>query len=312
MSMVENPILSLCIPTNGVVEWVFPVLDSIFAQNADSSEFEVVVTDNGTNQEFKEAIKENYVSCYSNLVYIETKAPLFLNEIESYKHARGELIKFVNHRTRLVEGAVESLICFAKENMRQKPIIYYSNGVLPHLEQTRFEYSTFDLFVKNLSYWSSWSTGMTIWKSDFDGLSDDTKFNYLFPHITILFQERRRDKYIIDNTVIMDEIPVGNRPKGSYDLFYAFAVEYPGILLNLLRTGDITNETFCFVKEENLKFLSSLYFDFVIRRKYCSYNLSSYRESVQIFYSHEQIVKQFPRLISGLIINKVKSAIHCK
>ena len=48
MIMSERPILSLCMPTNGVVEWVFPVLDSIFGQNANSNEFEVVVMDNGS------------------------------------------------------------------------------------------------------------------------------------------------------------------------------------------------------------------------------------------------------------------------
>lgn len=309
MIMAMAPILSLCIPTNGVAEWVFPVLDSIFGQHANSNEYEVVVTDNGYNKDFKEAIKKNYVSRYANLVYIETEAQLFLNEIEAYKRARGELIKFVNHRTRLVEGVVEQLICFAKENLQEKPIIYYANGVFPHLQQARFDYSTFDLFVKDLSYWSSWSTGMTIWKSDFDKIPKGTAFNYLFPHITILFQERTRNKYIIDNTVIMDEIPVGNKPKGNYDLFYAFAVEYIGVLLDLLRTGDISRETFLFIKEENLKFLSNLYFDFVIRKRYCSYDLSSYCMSIQVFYSRALVRKQLFAIILERGLKKLKSLV---
>ena len=304
--MPDMPILSLCLPTNGVVEWVFPALDSILGQSTASNEFEIVVTDNGTNQKFKTIMQEKYVSRYKNLVYVETNAPLFLNEIESYKHARGELIKFVNHRTCLVDGAVEQLIQFAKNNRKEKPIVYFSNGVFPHLKHQRYSYPTFDQFVKNLSYWSSWSTGMTFWRSDFEKLPKDTVFNYLFPHTTILFQERKRDKYIIDNTVIMDEIPLGNKPKGKYDLFYAFAVEYPGILLDLLRAGDITPETFLHVKKENLKFLSSLYFSFVIRKEYCSYDLSSYHKSIQAFYSHALLVMHMLGIIAGKAANKVK------
>ena len=46
--------LSLCLPTNGIMEWVFPVLDEIFRQDADINEYEVIVTDNGNNQEFFE------------------------------------------------------------------------------------------------------------------------------------------------------------------------------------------------------------------------------------------------------------------
>ena len=45
--------LSLCIPTNGIVEWVFPALDSIYAEGVDNERFEVIVTDNGKNEDFK-------------------------------------------------------------------------------------------------------------------------------------------------------------------------------------------------------------------------------------------------------------------
>ena len=51
--MSEDLLLSLCIPTNGVSEWVFPVLDSIYDGNEEGSEFEVIVTDNGNNQDFE-------------------------------------------------------------------------------------------------------------------------------------------------------------------------------------------------------------------------------------------------------------------
>ena len=304
--MNTAPILSLCLPTNGVVEWVFPVLDSIFAQDADIREFEVVVTDNGSNQEFKKIMTERYVSRYSNLVYEETDAPLFLNEIEAYKRARGQLIKFVNHRTRLVAGAVEKLIGFARENLEKKPIVYFSNGVIEDLEHTRLVYPDFDCFVKNLSYWSSWSTGMTFWKSDFDRLPEDTVFNYLFPHTTILFQVRDRDTYIIDNTVIMDEIPAGNKPKGKYDLFYAFAVEYPGLLLDLLRSEDITPDTFRFFKQANLDFLARQYYYHVIRKAPCSYDLSTYDTNIRVFYSRWQINKALVPIISEDAVKKLR------
>ena len=46
---MQEPIISLCLPTNGVKEWVFPVLDSIYSQNINNDLFEVIVTNNGTN-----------------------------------------------------------------------------------------------------------------------------------------------------------------------------------------------------------------------------------------------------------------------
>ena len=55
---MSKPLVSLCIPTNGVVEWVFPVLDSIYNQIVDNALFEIVITDNGNNVVFKKNIQD--------------------------------------------------------------------------------------------------------------------------------------------------------------------------------------------------------------------------------------------------------------
>lgn len=267
------PILSLCMPTNGIVEWVFPVLDSIYNQDCDSKDFEIIITDNGNNMEFKNQIIK-YKSLHTNLHYFETNALPFINEIEAYKKANGQLIKFVNHRTLLVNGALRRLIKLAKDNFAARPIIYFANGVLKK-EKKIFEYDTFDKFVQNLSYWSSWSTGMTIWKDDFDKLPKDTSgFNELFPHTNVLFAERSRGKYIIDNTVIFDEMPQGKKAKGNYDLFYAFGVEYPSIILDLYKDNSISIYTFRSILKDNLEFIAFMYILYFVKKEYCSYDLN--------------------------------------
>lgn len=284
-----EPLVSLCMPTNGVVEWVFPVLESIYAQGIDNSLFEVVITDNGNNVDFKKKIQE-YLLNHSNIVYAETQALPFINEIESYKRANGKLLKFVNHRTLLIEGALNRLVAFSKENERDKPIIFFSNGVLK-IEKKQYAYKTFDEFVKNLSYWSSWSTGMTIWKSDFEKLPKDVSdFNELFPHTNVLFGERHRDKYMIDNSIIFSEIPQGKKPKGDYDLFFAFGIEYPWIISTLLRDKDISPETFRYVKEGNLEFLAELYFQYCVKKQYCSYYLGGLNDMYGVFYNKKELL----------------------
>ena len=286
---MNNPIVSLCMPTNGVAEWVFPVLDSIYNQGCDNNLFEIVITDNGKNEEFKKRIKE-HVGLYTNIVYVETEALPFINEIESYKRASGQLIKFVNHRTLLIEGALQRIIDYAKDNVKEKPIIYFSNGAIAELDKKAYTFDSFDLFVKNLSYWSSWSTGMTIWKDDFDKLPKDvSKFNELFPHTNVLFNERHRGKYVIDNTIIFDEMPQGKKPKGDYDLFGAFGIEYPGVICDLLRDRDITNETYNYVAKKNLGFVAMLYFDYFIKKRYCSYDLTGLNRMYGVFYSKSDL-----------------------
>ena len=281
-----SKLVSLCIPTNGVVEWIFPVLDSIYNQNVSEDLFEVVIVDNGDNKEFKKLIKE-YVVKHSNIIYKESNNSGFENEIDTYRLASGEFIKFVNHRTTLNEGSLQYLIDFVNKYSKSKPFVYFSNGVLKKIRVQTFD--TFDLFVRNLSYWSSWSTGMAFWKEDFLSIPENQKFNVLFPHTGILFSQRHKKEYIIDNKPLLTEILIDDTKKGKYDLFYAFCVEYPSIIKELKEDGDITNKTFKKVKKDNLSFISYLYFNFVIKGKPCSYDLSSFKTSIKSYYSERQL-----------------------
>lgn len=286
--MDKLPLLSLCIPTNGVIEWVIPVLDSIYAQMIDDELFEVIITDNGDNTTFQTEMKR-YACVHTNFIYKHTDAALFLNEIEAYKLASGKLIKFVNHRTMLIGDSVNKLIMFAERYEDEKPIIYFSNGVLA-LNEAVTEYDTFDRFVRALSYWSSWSTGMTIWKSDFDKIPENTVYNDLFPHTTILFMERNRGKYIINNEIIMKEIPTGHAAKGKYDIFYAFGIEYPGIICDLLRARAIDSKTCKCVLKDNLKFIVSLFWKFCVKKEKCSYDLNGLNRMLEIFYKKNEFL----------------------
>lgn len=302
---MNKPLVSLCIPTNGVIEWVFPVLDSIYKQRCLDELFEVVITDNGDNQEFEKQILL-YKQNHPNLHYYQTDALPFINEIESYNRARGHLIKFVNHRTILVNGALNQLVNLVKDNFEKKPVIYFANGVLEKKNET-FEYNSFDEFVKNLSYWSSWSTGMTIWKEDFEKLPKDVStFNELFPHTNVLFAETDRDQYLIDNTIIFNEISQGKKPKGNYDLFYAFGVEYPSIILDLYRNNSITINTFKSVLKDNLLFISELYYSYFIKKEYCSYDLNGLNNMYGIFYTKSQLRKGVKSLLLSKIEKKLK------
>ena len=295
--------MSLCIPTNGVVEWFFPVLDSILSQGVDSKLYEIVVVDNGNNPVFKEKIKE-YVSKIDNLIYHESSNTGFLNEIDTYKLASGEFVKFVNHRTLLKKGALQYLIKFVQNNRDEKPFVYFANGAL--LDGRVIQLGSFDGFVRKLSFWSSWSTGMAFWKDDFDSKIGDLEINELFPHMAVLFSETKKDRYLINDKRIFAEIPSDHSKKGKYDLFYAFGVEYLKVLLGLLDSNIISPETFVSVKKDNLFFLGGLYRSFVRQKQPCSYDLSSFDRSVSVFYS-PALVKKASFSLLLRFKNKIKS-----
>lgn len=286
----QKTMLSLCIPTNGVKEWVLPVLESIYSQKVSEDLYEVIVMDNGDNADFKKSMTQ-IVGQHTNLKYYETEAKGFLGQIESFKKATGSLIKFVNHRMCLLPGSIESLLKYIQENQEEKPITYFANGRIRDI-QTGERMNDFDSFVNRLSYWSSWSAGMAVWKEDFDHLPEGMEFHYLFPHISILFSVTENRKYYIDNRELMEEIVSSSAAKGSYNLFRAFGIEYPGILLDLYRQNKISIKTFVKVKQDNFVFLTGQYFEFVVMKQKCSYSLDHAKEYVSVFYSYRAFRKQ--------------------
>ncbi len=289
--MSDRPYVSLCIPTNGVIHWVFPVLDSIYNQGISEDDFEVVVCDNGDNEEFATKMLA-YADNHNNIIYQHTDAPVFLSEPESYKLAKGKLIKFINHRTKLKVGTLKYYIDYCKKywDDTEKPILYFSNGVLNYKQICR--YSDFDSFLCGLKIYSTWSTGMTIWNEDFAKISSKEAYNELFPHTTILFREKNRKEYIIDDTVLLEEIPQGKTAKGSYDVFYAFAVEFLGIILELLRNRDISYETYQTIKKEVKVFCADMYINYCLKKDYNSFDLSGFKNAIKVFFD-ERLFKVY-------------------
>lgn len=281
--------LSLCLPTNGIAEWVIPALDSIYGENINNEKFEVIVTDNGNDLTF-EALMSDYEKKHNNLIYKKTEAFMFDNQIEALKLAKGDYLKFVNHRTIWRPGRLQYMIDFLEKNEEDKPVIFFSNGVLGWGPIYK-EFSTFDEFVQNLGIYGTWTSGVGIWKEDFERIPENYQYDKISPHAGILYSERKKKKYIIDDHYWMSEIDTDHSKKGRYDLYKAFALDEFIITINLYRDGDITIETLKSVKESFRTFLKKLYCDFNLLNKPCSYDLSGFDKYIDVFFDKDEIVE---------------------
>ncbi len=290
-----RPLISLCMPTNGISEWVFPVLESIYAQNIKQKWFEVIVADNGNNRKFRKEM-EAYAAGHENLYYYPSGTNEFMSEPDAYRHARGVFIKFLNHRTRLTDGALRYWLRFVKKYESEKPVIYFTNGVLKRKKKVT-TVKDFSSFVRELGIYSSWSTGMAFWKEDFDRIPDSERYHELYPHTNILFSRRDAKTYMIDDSILLDEMPSGDRHKGTYNLFYAFAVDYPQILLDLVRDGDLRICDFAHVKKKNRAFVQELYYQYIVKKMPCTYDLSGYKKACGVFYSMAAVRMGVPGLL---------------
>ena len=297
-------LVSLCIPTNGVSEWVFPVLDSIYRDNVPENLFEVVVTDNGNNQAFESQVID-VSKKHSNLKYQKTTSYMFNNQLDAFRLATGDLIKFINHRSLLKHGSLQYLIEVEKKYRDQRPVIFLLNESRKTNESIMV-CKNFDEFVQKLSYWSSWSGGLSMWKEDFRKIPEGISVDSFFPHTALLFYYRNKEQYIIDNTSLTEDIEADVTKKGKYNLFEAFAEYYPALLLDLVHKKDISLNTFLSVKDDNLDFLSNLYLDYVVRKKPCSYSLDDLSDHLSVFYSLDEVKKNVRKLILHKAVHKLK------
>lgn len=293
MSTVR-PIISLCIPTNGIIEWLVPVIESIYNQGVDYTLFEVIVSDNGDNEKVQD-IMLDYVNRYPNFIYKKNKSFMFYNQLEALKLASGCYLKLVNHRAVFEQDALKRMIEIIKDNMNDKNIMYFSNGVL---KQEKYSLSSFDQFVKTLGIYVSWTTGVGIWKEHFDSLPQDLHIDRISPHSCILFSKRHHNKYLIYNYEFSKQVNVDQTKKGNYDLFKAFCLEEITIAQNLYIDGDITSCTLKSVINDYKKFVSRLYLDYIIKKEKCSYDLSGFNANTGIYFSKYQII--FGAVIFGI------------
>lgn len=217
-------LLSICIPCYGRVEYVRKTLKSIFIDNADVplEKYEVIISDNDSNQAIK-VLTEEFK--YPNLRYFYTNCEGFMNSYYVLTYAQGEFFKLHNSQTLFRKGSLSKIISEIKNNIENKTLIFYTNGLLGSRKSQT--YSNFNDFMYNLSYWSSWSNGFNIWKSEFDKIDKNLKLNKLFPHTSLFLTQHQAKLFCINDNLLFDVQRIPKR--GGHNKFEAFTIEYPSV-----------------------------------------------------------------------------------
>ena len=274
---MANPLLSICIPTDGNSKWLIPTLRGIYAQNIDISLFEVIITDNGQNSSI---LSDLAPYRYDNLHYIKTNDIGFLNLVTSLKSGNGILRKMLNHRSIIIPGTIERWLHIAKQYEVSKPMLFFTDFQMK--KGTCIECHGLDFFLSNLSYWSSWSAGLSIWDIDVDKL-DVIELNSMFPNASILFNLRENTDYVICDEKYQEM--QDETGKGGYDLFHTFAVEYLDILSELRIHKRISEKTFIFIKRDLLKFLANWFCVLIYHKDEYTFMNRNIKQSILIYYS---------------------------
>ncbi len=257
--MSEYYLVSICIPCFKRVDLVRNTLQSIYDDNAEVSMdlYEVVISDNDPQKEL-EVVADEYKD-KSNFRYIPTSCEGFMNSYYVLKYGKGKLLKLHNSQNLIMPGILAEIVEQAKIYQQDEPLIFHTNGFLEEFNIR--EFVDLDTFMKSLSYWSSWSGGMTIWKDDFEKIQD-LELNPLFPHTSVFLTQYEKNKFLIDDRVLYKVQRASKR--GGHNKFEAFTVHYPSLIDRFYKEGHISIAC----KDEIYKALYQQYIPTLLFNKY--------------------------------------------
>jgi hypothetical protein len=279
--MHNTPLISICIPANGRIEYIRNTLNSIYSEEnlleCNLIDFEVLVSDNNPDRTLEPLLQEFN---YSNFNYFYTDCEGFMNSYYVLTYANGSFIKLHNSQEIFNPGALSVLINTAKSNIIAKPLFFFTSGLLK--KGTVNLYDDFNSFNYNLSYLSSWSNGFCIWKEDFDNIGNSVSLNKLFPHTSIFFTQKHKMSYIINDQRLFTTQFIKKR--GGHNKFQAFCIEYPSLVASVCEKGDITEETKNNIFKDILyNYLPILFFNVKIAQRE-TYSSDGFKKYIKVYF----------------------------
>lgn len=279
----HKPVISLCIPSSGRIQFLKKTLDSIYTQQTDERLFEVCISDNSDNDETKDLLNSRY-SDKTNMIYKKSSEHSYLNLIEVLKMANGTYLKLLNDYTSLNDKqTLNYMINVISKYTEGNSFVFFRSQ---EKEKRLEEYDDFDSFLKKVSYIETSAPCFGIYKKTFDSIMESkVPLNYWFPHVTLLHNQEVK-KYIVDDTKILRSVAV--KKKGGYNLPMVFGNEYIKMNEALVNTKKISKTTFDFVRLEILDFIANWYSMSKYDKKHCSFDFSETEKWLSEYYDENE------------------------
>jgi abequosyltransferase len=296
---ISQLLLSICIPTRGRADILIGTLESIFRSKSDPLFYEVVIYDSSIEESIEPKLRSQFD--VPNLRYVKGENFGYLNLIEAMKLGSGQYLKMHNDYSIFEDGSIDMMIQEIEKHLQIQTLLVFTNGSLRKL--STISYPSFNDFMFELSFYSTWSNVFGMWKQDLDLLSDK-ELNSMFPHTSLLFFMSDKTKYVINDTVLFENVDIHN--KGGYNLFHVFGHDYLGMIEACRKDLKISALTFEQIKTDMLyNFFIPWYSQTKILKNSYTFSLTDIKKSIRTYYSEydyfKMIILAYKRSIRGLL-----------
>ena len=251
--MENNIILSICIPTYNRSCLLETTVLSIVSQKRfqQTNDVEIIISDNCSDDDTKEisiALTKLYgekIRYYRNDDNIQD-----LNFEKALSYGLGLFLKLNNDTLKHQEGSLNKILQVIEENIDERNILFFSNGVTRHSENMICH--NLNSFIDTVSYWSGWIGAFGIWREDFIHFDNFNKYSHLkLTQVYVLFNLINSQRSVL---VYIEKLFISLPPskKGGYDLLTVFLDNYVFLLNEQLDERKITKKIFLLEKRKLL------------------------------------------------------------
>jgi len=241
---MNDPLLSICIPTYNRIEHLKETILSIVNQKRfkETYDVEIVISDNNSKDETSKMVSD-FIKIYGEKIkYYKTQSTTIaeINFETVLSYGKGIYLKLNNDTLKHIDGSLDKMVEVIHKNKSDKNILYFLNGTLKGQEKMCYG---FDSFVKNVSFYTTWIAIFGIWKEDFIKLKDFSRYAYLqLPQTDVMFRVMNYKENVFINN---DKLFVSIHPstKGGYDLLTVFLDNYFFLLNEQIDKGKLTKKT---------------------------------------------------------------------
>lgn len=278
---MNKPTLSICIPTNSRFDILEKTVQSIYNEpGLDYSEFEIIVSDNSNSDDIFQYFQK--FRSISNFKIVKSNSVGFLNSVNALKHGNGHYLKLHNNYSLFNKNSLFEIVAFLKTLKNNNYTIHFDNNKNKKSNKV-FCFESFDSFLKDISFLSSWSNTFCISREQFLNI-DLNKCDKMFPHTSLLLTQYNSKKYCTYKDSLFTNLEV--KSKGGYDIFKTFAVDFLNLYDFAVKEKHVSKSTFLHVKF-NLytKFLIKWYCDLIYFKNEYTFIISGVKDSICIHYN---------------------------
>lgn len=249
-TMNNQPLLSICIPTWNRARFLSISLDSFFghfAELSDSSELELIVSDNCSEDETPDVVK-SYIGKGLPISYYrhEKNKGAAANFLHCMNIAKGKYILLLGDDDILKPGSIK----FILDQLRGTDYGLVHIHVFDDMNMKTKVYNNAEAFLCKVSFWITFMSGSIFQKDIVDKIEPQKYINthlLQVPYYITSAVSKKENLIISEN--IMDE-GLDSSNNGGYNFYEVFVQHYLDIWNEFVEKGKIRKFTYEYIKKD--------------------------------------------------------------